>query len=509
MRTADSALSAPATGPAAVQARGWGRRHAGRRRWAVHDLDVAIAPGERVLLLGPSGAGKSTLLAALAGLVPTSDSGETAGELLIDGATAHDNRHRVGLLLQDPTSQIVMARIGDDVAFGPENHGVARAEIWARVREALAMVGLVFPLERSTATLSGGQMQRLALAGVLANRPGLLLLDEPTANLDPAGAAEIRSAVASVLTATGATMVVVEHRIEAWLPLIDRVLVLDDGGALAFDGPPSAVFARHGAALRAAGVWVPGSAPGSAPGSVPRSMPAISPDRAGWAASSTRRELVRGDGLQLRYRGSQVDAVRPSDVVLRGGAVTALVGANGSGKSSLAGMVAGLVKPTAGTAYGLDEPGRALHRRRASSLVGLVGTVFQNPEHQFLTGTVRAELELAPRRLGVPTADLRARVDLLLARLRLSDLAEANPFTLSGGQQRRLSVATALSAAAPVLVLDEPTFGQDAVTWTELVALLTGLRDEGTAMLVVSHDADFVHLVADDVHTMAAGVVSP
>lgn len=444
-----------------------------------------------MLLLGPSGAGKSTLLAALAGLVPTSDSGETAGDLLIDGAPAHDNRHRAGLLLQDPASQIVMARIGDDVAFGPENHGVPRADIWLRVHEALAMVGLTYPLDRPTAALSGGEMQRLALAGVLANRPGLLLLDEPTANLDPAGAAEIRTAVASVLAANGATMVLVEHRIEPWLPLVDRVLVLDDGGALAFDGPPADVFATHAAALRAAGVWVPGRAPNR-------------PERAARLPCS---ELVRGDGLRLRYRGSDLDAVRPSDVALRAGAVTALVGANGSGKSSLAGMVAGLVKPTAGTAYGLDEPGRALHRRRASSLVGLVGTVFQNPEHQFLTGTVRAELELAQRRLGVPAADVR--VDLLLARLRLGDVAQANPFTLSGGQQRRLSVATALSAAAPVLVLDEPTFGQDAVTWTELVALLSSLRDEGTAMLVVSHDADFVDLIADDVRTMAAGRLSP
>lgn len=482
-------MTAGSTAPVAVQARGWGWRHAGRRRWAVRGLDVDIAPGERLLLLGPSGAGKSTLLAALAGLLHGSHSGETAGELSIDGAPAYDNRHRAGLLMQDPDSQLVMARVGDDVAFGPENYGMPRDQIWVRVHEALGMVGFAYPLDRPTAQLSGGEKQRLALAGVLANRPGLLLLDEPTANLDPVGAAEIRSAVASVLDATGATLMLVEHRIEPWLPLVDRVLVLDANGGLAVDGPPATVFDANDEALTAAGVWVPQRK------SEPIDLPARPPGP----------EVVRADQVGLRYRGAIVDAVQATDLSLRHGAITALVGANGSGKSSLAGLLAGLVKPTVGTVRGLDEPDRALHRRRASSLVRLVGTVFQNPEHQFLTSTVRAELELAPRRLGRSSAATTARVDTLLERLRLTDLAQANPFALSGGQQRRLSVATALSAAAPVLVLDEPTFGQDAVTWTELVGLLVELRDEGTAMLVVSHDADFVDLVADDVQIMAGG----
>ena len=445
-----------------------------------------------MLLLGPSGAGKSTLLTALAGLRHGSDSGESAGELLIDGVPAYDNRHRAGLLLQDADSSIVMARAGDDVAFGPENHGVPGDEIWARVHEALDMVGFAYPLDRSTAELSGGEKQRLALAGVLANRPGLLLLDEPTANLDPAGAADIRAAVGAVLRRTGATLVLVEHRIDAWLDLVDRVLVLDADGGLAVDGAPATVFAEHGPALAAAGVWVPG-----------RRFP-----RAGRLEHGAGAEVLRAEQVRLRYRTAAADAVTPSDLRLRRGAVTAIVGANGSGKSSLAGLLAGLVKPTAGTVRGLDEPGRALHRRRPASLVRLVGTVFQNPEHQFLTGTVRGELELAPRRAGHVGAVMAARVDTLLERLRLGDLAAANPFTLSGGQQRRLSVATALSAAAPVLVLDEPTFGQDAVTWAELVQLLMDLRNEDTAMLVVSHDVDFVDLVADEVRTMAAGTLS-
>src|SRR5256885_10647132 len=175
---------------------GYGWRHAGRRAWAVRGVDLRIERGERVLLLGPSGAGKSTLLAALAGLLPE-DSGEREGEIHVDG--------RAGILFQDPEVQLVMARAGDDVAFGPENLGVPAAEIWPRVGAALRAVAFPYPLDRSTAALSGGEQQRLALAGVLALRPDVLLLDEPTANLDPAGAALIRSALTGLTTLTGLT----------------------------------------------------------------------------------------------------------------------------------------------------------------------------------------------------------------------------------------------------------------------------------------------------------------
>ena len=194
-----------------------------------------------------------------------------------------------------------------------------------------------------------------------------------------------------------------------------------------------------------------------------------------------------------------------ASLTLRAGAATAVVGGNGSGKSTLALMAAGLLAPTAGRVVAADRPGQPMHRRRPASLVRAVGTVFQNPEHQFLTSTVRGELALAPARLGWASPRVAARVDELLDRLELTALAEANPFTLSGGQKRRLSVATALSAAAPVLVLDEPTFGQDARTWSALADLLDAVRDDGHALLIVSHDEEFVARVADDVHVMTAG----
>src|SRR2546421_8098419 len=210
-----------------IRLSGFGWRYAGRRAWALRDVDLRIERGERVLLLGLSGAGKSTLLAALAGLLSEA-SGERAGELAVDG--------RAGILFQAPQTQLVMARCGDDVAFGPENLGVPAAEIWPRVHGSVASVGFDHPLDRATHALSGGEQQRLALAGVLALRPSVLLLDEPTANLDPSGAALIRSALTGLTTLTGltaragpTTMVLVEHRVAESLPLIDRVVVLEPG----------------------------------------------------------------------------------------------------------------------------------------------------------------------------------------------------------------------------------------------------------------------------------------
>ncbi|RJK98414.1 ATP-binding cassette domain-containing protein [Vallicoccus soli] len=460
--------------------RGWGWRHAGRRRWAVRRVDLRVEPGERVLLLGPSGAGKSTLLAGLAGLLDASTAAEQEGAALVDGAPADRQRTRVGMLFQDPETSLVMARAGDDVAFGLENRGVPAAEIWPRVDAAVRAVGFPYGHDRPTTALSGGEQQRLALAGAVAAEPALLLLDEPTANLDPQGAALVRAAVRRALDATGATLLLVEHRVADALELVDRVVVLEPGGGVVADGAPGAVFAAHGRALAAAGVWVPGAA-------------AAPPRR---AARAPGPAVLEGDGLVLAHPG-RPPVVDGLDVALRAGEATAVVGPNGAGKSTLALALAGLLAPAAGAVRLPGAGARPLHRWRARDLCRRVGTVFQDPEHQFLTARVDDELLLGPRRTGVPEAAARARVDELLARLRLDGLAGANPFTLSGGEKRRLSVATALATAPDVLVLDEPTFGQDARTWAELLDLLAALRDGGTSLLAVTHDEPFAAALAD------------
>lgn len=447
----------------------------------MHGLDLHITPGERVLLLGASGAGKSTLVQALAGVLGGEDEGDEHGRLLVDGEPARRSRGRVGLVLQDPDSQVVLSRVGDDAAFGCENLGIDRDETWRRVRHALSAVGLGVPLDHPTGSLSGGQKQRLALAGVFAMQPGLILLDEPTANLDPIGVSEVREAARHVLDQSGATFIVIEHRVDAWLDLVDRVIVLDQGGGVLADGPAREVLEREGEHLAASGVWVPGRAP-----VVPRRS------RVPGGVILEAGALSVGRGKTVVHEGI--------DLVLDAGSSLAIVGPNGSGKTTLGLTLGGLLPPLAGTVdaaplAGTLSPSPLAWRSR--DLVTRIGSVFQDPEHQFVAATVRDELAVGPRVARMAEATAAARIEEVAARLRLTRLMDANPFTLSGGEKRRLSVATALVTAPPLLILDEPTFGQDARTWAELVALVAELLDAGTAIVSVTHDSRYVDAIAD------------
>ena len=493
MDEAHSASSRPASSPdgqvplgegagARVCARGWGWRHAGRKNAALSEVDLDIAPGERVLVLGPSGSGKSTLMGGLAGLLGGAEEGEATGTLTVDGVAPAEARGRVGLLMQDPEAQVVLARVGDDVAFGMENLGVAREEIWPRVEDSLEAVGLSVPLDHSTTQLSGGQKQRLALASILAMGPGLLLLDEPTANLDPSGVAEVRAAVEKVVERTGATVVVVEHRVDVWASLVDRVIVVADG-AIAADGPLDEVLAQQGDALRERGIWLPGDDVAAEVGPAPEVAP----------ASSDATPIARVADLTIGYDASA--PVRSGiDLTIERGVSTCIVGANGAGKSTFALTLAGLLPPLEGAVEVETSDGTAgdPHEWSSKQLLGRMSMVFQEPEYQFLAATVAEELAIGPRAAGMTDEEIAPLVDEHLEALGLTKLARANPMTLSGGEKRRLSVATALISAPELLILDEPTFGQDRGTWLGLVRLLRAALERGVTLVSITHDPAFV-----------------
>ena len=467
---------------ARVCARGWGWRHAGRKNAALSGVDFDIAPGERVLVLGPSGSGKSTLMGGLAGLLGGAEEGEASGSLTVDGVAPAEARGRVGLLMQDPEAQVVLARVGDDVAFGMENVGVPREEIWPRVEESLSAVGLDVPLDHSTTELSGGQKQRLALASILAMGPGLLILDEPTANLDPSGVAEVRDVVASVVERTGATLVVVEHRVDVWASLVDRVIVVADG-RIAADGPLRQVLEEQGEALRERGIWLPGDDVAAEVGPAPESAP----------TSSADTPIARVTDLMIGY--DQDAPVRSGiNLMLERGVSTCIVGANGAGKSTFALTLAGLLKPIAGTVEVETSDGTRgdPHEWSSKQLLGRMSMVFQEPEYQFLASTVAGELAIGPRAAGMSEEEIAPLVEEHLVALGLTTLARANPMTLSGGEKRRLSVATALISAPELLILDEPTFGQDRGTWLGLVRLLRAALARGVTLVSITHDPAFV-----------------
>ncbi|MBR8742349.1 ABC transporter ATP-binding protein [Nocardiopsis sp. MG754419] len=502
-------MAVPNARGARVELSGWGWKHAGRATHALRGVDLVIEPGERVLLLGASGAGKSTLLHSLAGLTGASGaiSGDEEGVLRVDGRPASRGRGGVGLVSQDPETQVVMARAGDDVAFGPENLGVPREEIRPRVENALDAVGFPYGLGHPTGALSGGEKQRLVVAGALAMRPRLLLLDEPTANLDPAGAALVRDLLTRLLSETEATLVLVEHRVADVVDLVDRVVVLAPGGGVIADGPPTAVFSTHGRALADQGVWVPGEEPEPDPAPAPGGSPRL-------AAEGVVARTPFSPGVRAAEPRVVLEDV---DLVVSAGEATALTGPNGAGKSTLLMLLAGLAKPHRGRVVPrgplVATDRRPLVRWPARRLARHVGTVFQHAEDQFVTSTVRDELRFAPHRAGLGAAETDAWVGELMERLRLNTLADVHPYTLSGGEKRRLSVATALSSgpahAPDVLALDEPTFGQDTRTWSELVELLGDLRAQGRAVTMATHDRLLLrHLTDVRVHVADGRVLT-
>ena len=516
--------------------------HPGRPEPVISGLNLTINPGEKVLLLGTSGAGKSTLLHAIAGVLHDDDGESAGGTITINGQAPAEARGTAGMMQQDPESSIVMATVGNDVAFGPENLRVPREEIWGRVTEALTAVGLNhLPLDHPSSALSGGQKQRLGLAGILSMHPGAMILDEPTANLDPSGVQEVRDSILSAAEATGATLLVVEHRVSIWAPHMDRIIVLGEGGTITHDGAPDTVLTEARQELIDAGVWVPNY--------VPRAPQNAAGDATG-GNNEHGEALLRAENLSITRaqptpkqrrarrriikRLGDTPAPAPVDLpVLRGGINLTLhagehlsvLGPNGAGKSTLALTLAGLLTAPDGTLaatdtlrdHGAGQNGQNGQRAHwdvptwtPAQMLSRIGYVFQEPEYQFIRGTVREELELGPRRLAalnrVPLDEdeLAARTDDLAARLRLNHLLDANPFTLSGGEKRRLSVASALATAPRILILDEPTFGQDARTWAELVDLIRELLADGTAVISITHDEDYTAALGGNHITLPA-----
>jgi energy-coupling factor transporter ATP-binding protein EcfA2 len=402
---------------------------------------------------------------------------------------------RVGILFQDPASQLVMERVGDDVAFGLESRAWSLASMRARVPEALGEVGLTGFESRRSSRLSGGEQQRLALAGVHAPHPGVLVLDEPTSNLDPDGAAAIFEGLDALRAARETTIVLVEHRADRAWAMADLVLALGGDGAPFDFGRPEAVIARSTKRLVAEGIWLPdervtGRASGRAGGSTDGNTGAaagIRPDsrRSNGARSlSIATPILEIDEAFFSFEPG-APTLREISLTVWPGERVALVGPNGSGKTTLLRLALGLLRPGAGyVVLGGFEPARL----GGAEISRLAGYVVQDPELGFMADTVAEEVELGldpeQRRRA---ADLATRLELPLERF-----GARSPYRLSGGEQRRLTLIAALAREPRLLALDEPTFGQDRHGHEALVAALDDLVGEGTAMLAASHDERFI-----------------
>jgi ATPase components of various ABC-type transport systems, contain duplicated ATPase len=381
-------------------------------------------------------------------------------------------------VLQDPASQLVMERVGDDVAFGLENLAWPLAAMRGRVPEALAGVGLAGFAGRRSTRLSGGEQQRVAIAGVLAPRPGLLILDEPTANLDPEGAAAVFAILAELRSRRVTTIVLVEHRAALAWPIADLVLALDDDGRPIDLGRPADVLARSGTKLERAGIWLP-----------ERDGDALRASSSAERAAPTTAPVLELEGVRFGFEPGR-PVLRSVDLVVSPGDRIALVGSNGSGKTTLLRLALGLLRPVAGT---VRLGGREPSRLPGIQLARLAGYVVQDPELGFLADSVLEEVEL-----GLDVEQVRYAHELCdRLRLPLETFGDRSPYRLSGGEQRRLSLVTGLARRPPLLALDEPTYGQDRRGHEALVAALDELVGQGSAMLAATHDERFVRDAAD------------
>jgi energy-coupling factor transporter ATP-binding protein EcfA2 len=533
--------------------------YATRIKPALVDLSFGVNPGETLLVLGPSGSGKSTLTLCLDGLIPHLVEGYYSGQAVVAGLVVGDSPVHVlaqetGLVFQDPDAQFCTLTVEDEIAFGLENLCRAPEEIEGAIDRSLDSVGLGGYRRRSLATLSGGEKQRVALAAVLAMGPRILVLDEPSANLDPRATSELFALLRGLAAGRRHTIVIIEHKLDELIEWIDSVLVLDPEGSLLCRGDPRAVFYGHGAALSAAGVWLPqtvelvaglreagwgvaGSpldvgdtvaALAATPGLMDR-LRRYDPRAAGGASDPSggasgpaggaldppgrvaqSEALLSTRGLTFRYPNGRPSPEALSDVTmsLRRGGFLAIAGANGAGKSTLAALLTGVLQPPRDSVF---LEGRDIAEMGGPAVSDRVGHVFQNPEHQFVSDTVLGELaySLSPRagRKGARylTASQRELAEAWLDRLGLLALAEANPFSLSQGQKRRLSVAALLIRGQSALVLDEPTLGQDESQAGRLMAMMQEFRAGGGTVAMITHDMRLVSEYADSLLVLAGG----
>lgn len=496
----------------------------GGASWTLDDLSLDIAAGERICLIGANGSGKSTLARLIAGLAaPDAGKVRLAGHLVFDAEGADADAYRlarrsIGAVFQNPEDQIVATRTEDDVSFGPENLGLGRARIAGRIAHALDAVGMAAHRHDDPTRMSGGQQQRIAIAGMLAMRPRMLVLDEPTAMLDPAARAEVMR-ILDRLQAAGATIVHVTHHPEE-LAHADRIVRLErgcivEGGEGASSPRPAHSMAEtetcasdgHAVAVRSpdrttARTSEPDIAlSGSA--ALDSGFPAES------ASSSSLTPALEISHVSFSYPGAGRPAVDDVSLSIAPGEVVALMGANGSGKSTLTRLIAALDKPDAGSIRVgetvVAHNGKPLPRRRTRALRRTLGLVMQHPERQLFAETVRDDVSYGPRNQGLDDAQVAARAEAAMESLGIAHLADRSPFHLSGGQQRLAAIAGVIACEPKVLVMDEPTAGLDAEASERIAHLVRDLKARGMAMLIVTHSLAEAHTLADRIVHMDGG----
>ena len=474
----------------------------GDRVEALKDVDLSADAGSLTLVCGASGCGKSTLMKALTGLVPQMTPGELDGVVRINGRNLADVAltdvgHLCSSVFQNPRTQFFCDTVAEELAFCGENYGRERATLRQQSERAAKLMGISHLLERKLTTLSGGQLQKVALACALASGAPVLLADEPTSNLDPAAISEVRAAL-KVLKEQGLTIVVVEHRLHFLRDLADQVLLME-GGMVTRRWSGAEFFSMGQAQRRSLGLrtlvdpgppetWVGQGQVGCQEKQVGRQEKQVGRQENREATPSQVRLSCRG--LSFAYGANPV--FEGLDADFPAGQITCIAGANGVGKTTLVRVLCGLAAPSSGSISLDGVPASRKTRRSACALV------MQDTGRQLFSDTLAGELTIGASHASGQSGEQ------LLADFDLANLGERHPLSLSGGQKQRLVIAAARATGRPIVILDEPTSGVDARHLDSITATLRRIADEGAAVVVVTHDGEFAAACADRLITLTA-----
>ena len=483
-------------------------RYHSRPELAIHDVSFQLQPGEVLLIAGSSGCGKTTVARCINGLIPRSYKGELTGLALLNGKPVTqmplvEISQVIGTLLQDPERQIVASNVLSEIAFGPENLGLPRKEIRERIDQVMERLNMEHLRQRDTFTLSGGEKQKVALAGLLAMRPSILLLDEPLASLDPASAHEAL-AIFRRLADEGTTIVLIEHRVEDALQARPDRLLYMSGGEVRYLGPVRTLppqLDHHEVKLPASWVVERVRQLGETPKAV------HTPAR----LLSSEPPLVVMEDVSFAY-GDGPTVLHDINLEIRRGDLIAVLGPNGAGKSTLVKHTIGLLKPTQGRV--LIE-GQDTRQVTVAQTANSVGYVFQSPTHMLFAPTVREELAFGPGNLKYPPKEIERNVADSILTMNLSGLEDYPPLGLSFGQQKRTTIAAVLAMRSKILIMDEPTAGQDYANYTRFMETLCGESAEGKSLLTanfaatlfITHDLDLAVTYANRVILVGEGCI--
>lgn len=484
----------------------------------IKHISLTVNRGDYLAVVGPSGSGKSTLCLTFNGIIPHSITGIMSGDVVVDGLNTREHpvyelAEKVGIVLQNPESQLFAMSVEEELAFGPENLGLPREEILVRVEEGLTVTGIQ-DRDRFPFSLSGGEKQKLAIASMLTMQPSYLVLDEPTSQLDPRGKEEVYS-VLEMLHRKGVTLVLIEHDTEHVAEHARTVIVLKEGGVVTC-GSPKEVFSRV-EEMRELGIQVPGVAEFTFElykrGIVKEVCTTLA--ETAFVVEDLKKKVRKKTPPKEPVRqGEPIIEVRElsfkyDQYVLRGitftlhqGEILAIVGQNGSGKTTLVKHFNGLLRPFQGEVI---VNGESVKKKSVAEMARQVGYVFQNPDHQIFADTVFDEVEFGLKNLGVPEPERKARVLNVLNETNLRQYENTHPAALSGGEKQRLALASVLVMNPSILILDEPTTGLDLKSSRSIISLVKNLHHQNHTVILVTHDMNLVAEMAQRILILREG----